>query len=61
MDEKFSKIHFKIINELGTLLSHLGADSGSMANVMSWGDTQDSEATYQNLKDWNEKFAKKKE
>jgi len=53
MTEKFSKTHHEIISEIGAILSRLGANSGTMANVMSWGDTQESEATLQNLKDEN--------
>ena len=55
MDEKFSKIHHKIISEIGTILSDLGANAGIMANVMSWGDTQNSEQTLVNLRDYREK------
>ena len=54
--EKFSKIHHEIISEIGNVLSSLGANSGIMANIMSWGDTQDSTETLQNLKDYREKY-----
>lgn len=56
MEEKFSKTHHKIISGLGTILSHLNANSGIMAIVMSWGDTQDSEATLEMLNDYVSKY-----
>lgn len=59
LEEKFSEIHHKIISEIGSVLSYLGANSGIMSNVMSWGDTQDSEETLQNLKDYREEYIKK--
>jgi hypothetical protein len=55
-EEKFSKVHHEIVSEIGSVLSSLGANSGIMANIMSWGDTQDSEQTLQNLKDYRESF-----
>lgn len=57
--EQFSKTHYEIISELGTVLSHLKAGSGIMAIYMSWGDTMDSESTLQMAKDYNEKYIKK--
>lgn len=59
MSEDFSEIHHKIISEIGTLLSSLGADSGAMAAVMSWGDTQDSAATLQMLEEYNALYSNK--
>lgn len=56
LEEKFSKIHHKIISEIGDVLSSLGANSGIMANIMSWGDTQDSEQTLQNLIDYRKAY-----
>ncbi len=56
LEEKFSEIHHKIISEIGDILSHFGANSGIMANIMSWGDTQDSEQTLQNLIDYRKAY-----
>jgi hypothetical protein len=56
MDEQFSETHHKIISALGTILSHLNADSGIMSAVMSWGDTQNSDDTLTALADYNSKF-----
>ena len=57
--EQFSEVHHKIIDGLGTVLSSLGANSGIMSIVMSWGDTQDSVSTLQMLNDYIEKFVSK--
>ena len=54
--ENFSKIHHEIVSEIVTVLTHLGAGSGIVANVASWGDTQDSENTLDMLKGYREKF-----
>ncbi len=56
MPEQFTETHHKIISGLGTLLSSLNANSGIMAIVMSWGDTQDSEDTLQMLNDYIESY-----
>lgn len=56
IDEKFKSIHHEIISEIGNILSGLNADSGAMSAVMSWGDTMDSKATLNCLKDYNLKF-----
>jgi hypothetical protein len=60
MKEKFTKTHHEIIDELGTILSHLGANSGIMAIFMSWGDGQDSKSTLEMAKGYNEKYINKK-
>lgn len=54
--EQFSEVHHKIISGLGTLFSNLGANSGIMAIIMSWGDTQNSQDTLQMLNDYIEKY-----
>lgn len=54
--ENFSNVHHKIIDGLGTVLSGLGADSGIMSIVMSWGDTQDSMSTLEMLNDYIERY-----
>ena len=56
MSEQFTETHHKIISGLGTLLSSLNANSGIMAIVMSWGDTQNSEDTLQMLNDYIETY-----
>jgi hypothetical protein len=56
MSEQFTETHHKIINGLGTILSSLNANSGIMAIVMSWGDTQDSEATLEMVNDYIESY-----
>jgi hypothetical protein len=58
MSEKFSKIHHEIISEIGTVLGSLNANSGVMSNIMSWGDTQDSEQTLKLLIDYRKKYLK---
>lgn len=58
-EEKFSETHHKIVDGLGTLFSHLGAGSGIMAIVMSWGDTMDSKQTLKMLEGYIEKYVKK--
>jgi len=55
-EESFSKIHHEIVSEIVSVLTHLGAGYGIVANVASWGDTQDSETTLDNLKGYREKF-----
>ena len=56
LKEKFSNVHHEIVSEIVTVLTHLGAGSGIVANVASWGDTQDSENTLDMLKGYREKF-----
>ena len=56
MSEQFLETHHKIIDGLGTLLSSLNANSGIMAIVMSWGDTQNSEDTLEMLNGYIEKY-----
>ena len=58
MLEKFTEEHHKIISGLGTVLSHLNANSGIMAIFMSWGDTQNSEDTLEMLNDYIVKYIK---
>ncbi len=48
----FSETHHQIIGQLGTILSHLKANSGIMAAIMSWGDTQNSADTLTALTDY---------
>lgn len=60
LNEQFSEVHHKIVDGLGTILSSLGANSGIMSIVMSWGDTQDSVSTLQMLNDYIEKYIDKK-
>jgi len=60
MEEKFTEIHHQITIEFGKILSSLGANSGVMALMMSWGDTQDSESTLEMLKDYNQKYSTSK-
>jgi len=55
-EEKFSKIHHKIIAEITTVLTHLGAGSGIVSNVASWGDTQDAEETLKCLQDYRKQY-----
>lgn len=56
MEEQFTEIHHKITNGFGVIFSHLGANSGIMALIMSWGDTQDSISTLEMLEDYIEKY-----
>jgi hypothetical protein len=60
MNEKFTPTHRQIISGIGTLLSSLNANSGIMAIVMSWGDTQDSEATLEMLNDYIKQYLEPK-
>ena len=58
---KFTKTQYAIIEEIIKAAIDLGANSGLVANIASWGDTLSDEDTLQNLKDWNaKKFAKSK-
>lgn len=56
MNEQFTETHHKIVSALGTLFSSLKANSGIMAIIMSWGDTQNSEDTLIMLDDYIEKY-----
>jgi hypothetical protein len=56
LEEEFSETHHKIIEGFGALLSSLGANSGIMAIIMSWGDTQDSKNTLEMVNDYIEKY-----
>ncbi len=56
MKEKFSKVHHEIVSEIGDILSSCNANSGIMSNIMSWGDTQDSEDTLQCLRDYRNSY-----
>jgi hypothetical protein len=54
--EKFSETHHKIISQLGHIVSDIGASSGVMAILMSWGDTMNSEQTLDMLTEYVDKF-----
>jgi len=54
--EKFSETHHKIISQLGHIVGNLGASSGVMSILMSWGDTMNSEQTLDMAKEYVEKF-----
>lgn len=56
LGEDFSETHHKIIGYLGSIVSSLGANSGVMAILMSWGDTMNSEQTLDMAKDYVENF-----
>ena len=58
LGEDFSEIHHKIISGLGTILSSFGAGCGIMAIFMSWGDTQNSEETLEQLTDYINRYIK---
>ena len=56
---KLTKTQNEIVSEIGTATANLGAPSGLMSIIMSWGDTMNDKETLQALKDWNaKKFAK---
>ncbi|MFW2078844.1 hypothetical protein ACG94X_14205 [Acinetobacter sp. ULE_I010] len=52
--EKLSKVQLEIIAEIQRSFDLLGANSGLMACVGSWGDTLPQEDILQMLKDWND-------
>lgn len=56
--EKLPQIQLDIIGEISKSLELLGANSGLMACVGSWGDTLPQEDILQMLKEWNDKAVK---
>ena len=56
LGEEFSETHRKIVECIGAIASDLGANSGVMAIIMSWGDTMNSEQTVDMAMDYIEKF-----
>ena len=58
---ELSPIQYKILNEIGTTLSKMGAKSDIMGTIMSWGDTLSDEDVAQYLKEANEKLIVKSE
>lgn len=56
--KKLPQIQIDIIGEISNSLALLGANSGLMACVTSWGDTLPQEDILQMLKEWNDKAVK---
>lgn len=54
--ETLTSTQYAIINELATALVDLGATSGLIAIVMSWGDTLPENEILDMLKDWNKRY-----
>lgn len=52
--EKLSEVQLDIISEIKKSLELLGADSGLMTCVSSWGDTLPQEDILKMIKDWND-------
>ncbi len=58
-DIKVPKVQLKIINEIAETLAMLGAPSGLMACIGSWGDTLPQDEILEMWRDWNQ-LAKQK-
>lgn len=56
LEEEFSETHHKIVDCLGTLFSSLKENSGIMALIMSWADTQNSINTLSMMEDYIKKY-----
>lgn len=54
--ETLTPVQYAIIRELATALCDLGAASGLMAIVMSWGDTLPESEILEQLKEWNQRY-----
>lgn len=56
---KLTQTQYEIIAEIAKAAEKLGANSGLIANIMSWGDTLPDNEILDNLRDWNNRrFAK---
>lgn len=54
--ETLTPVQYAIIRELATALCDLGATSGLMGIVMSWGDTLPESEILEQLKEWNQRY-----
>jgi len=54
---KLTDTQYEIIGELATAMSALGASSGLLAIVSSWGDTLPEIEILAMIKDWNQRAA----